>query len=80
MIVGKTLIGEAFLGKLEVKIKDSLPKGYLTFAAKAGEPERPLGLQDNIFETIKGEKTNVEKKGKKKKQKKEKRKKETKPW
>ena len=55
MIVGGKLSGADFLGKLEVKVKDTLPDGgRLSFAAKEGQPETPLPLDQNVLDTVRG--------------------------
>ncbi len=56
MVIGAQTTGKDFLAKLEVKVKDSLPEGALSFAAKEGEPETAIGPDDKVLEAVKGEK------------------------
>ncbi len=55
MVLGGNTTGRDFLSKLEVKCKDSLPEGTLSFAAAEGGAETQLGLDDKVLDAIKGE-------------------------
>ncbi len=62
MVLGASTTGREFLTKLEVKVKDSLPEGTLSFAAAEGAAETQLSLDDKVLEAIKGATRKGEKK------------------
>ncbi len=65
MVLGANTTGREFLTKLEVKVKDSLPEGTLSFAAAEGAAETQLNLDDKVLDAIKGgvEETRKKKRG-----------------